>query len=54
MRGWNDVGQFVPGQRRQQARGRLVRLRCDLDQVVVDLPLAGKETNGLQLMMPTW
>ena len=36
MSSWNGVGQFVPGQRRQQAQGRPACLRRDLDQVVVD------------------
>jgi hypothetical protein len=35
MNGRDDVSQFVPGQRRQQAQGRLVRLCRDLDQVVI-------------------
>ena len=41
MNGRDDVSQLVPGQRRQQAHGRLTCFRRDLDQVVVSRLLIG-------------
>ena len=41
MNGRDDISQLMPGQRRNQAQRRLVGLRRDLDQVLVDWLFTG-------------